>query len=412
MQITFYFDKRTADKKLTFPLKLRIYHRGQTRLVPSGLRLRENQWSDKSQAVINHTRAAALNDYLEGIMTLAMQASLTLRVSGKLESFSISQISRFIQCSIDGEEFDEKQERRGEFVKVFRDFIAGREKERTKKCYSDALDKLYKFDPQIEQRSCDDITLPYIMKFDTFLAATLTRNARNVHHRSIRAVCNHAVTAGYTREYAYRGFKIRNSPTAKRDLTVKQMREFIAAPCPPDLQVYKDMFILMTFMHGINAVDLLQAKPSDIREGRLDFRRSKTGTSVSVKIEPEMEEIINRYKGTKYLLRFCDERASYESFLKSMDIALKKIGPYELHKHGRRVYHPLFPKLSQYWCRHTWATLASGIGIPNEVVADALGHVNNSVTDIYINYNRQRTDAAGRKVIDYILEKGTGTPNN
>lgn len=64
----------------------------------------------------------------------------------------------------------------------------------------------------------------------------------------------------------------------------------------------------------------------------------------------------------------------------------------------------LFPGLSSYWTRHTWATIAAEIDIPKEVIAHALGHswANATVTDIYIRFDEKKGDEANRKVLDYL----------
>ena len=54
--------------------------------------------------------------------------------------------------------------------------------------------------------------------------------------------------------------------------------------------------MLMFYMRGINAVDIFALKKSNIRAGRINYIRSKTGKAYSVKIEPEMQVILNRYK--------------------------------------------------------------------------------------------------------------------
>jgi integrase len=64
---------------------------------------------------------------------------------------------------------------------------------------------------------------------------------------------------------------------------------------------------------------------------------------------------------------------------------------------------PICPTLSTYYARHTWATLAYGLNVPKDIISQALGHSNGvSVTDIYIEYDRDKVDEANRKVIDYI----------
>lgn len=63
----------------------------------------------------------------------------------------------------------------------------------------------------------------------------------------------------------------------------------------------------------------------------------------------------------------------------------------------------MFPNISQYWCRHTWATIAAWLDIPKETIAAGLGHGGNSVTDIYIRFDQKKVDNANRRIIDFIL---------
>ena len=69
-------------------------------------------------------------------------------------------------------------------------------------------------------------------------------------------------------------------------------------------------------------------------------------------------------------------------------------------------HNPLFTHISLYWARHTWATIAFSIGIPEEIIAEALGHSHgNRTTAIYIDKSVANIDAANRKVLDYVLYK-------
>jgi integrase len=62
----------------------------------------------------------------------------------------------------------------------------------------------------------------------------------------------------------------------------------------------------------------------------------------------------------------------------------------------------VYGKLTIYWMRHTWATLAAELDIPKETIAAALGHGGNDVTDIYIRFDQRKVDKANRQVIDYV----------
>ena len=88
-----------------------------------------------------------------------------------------------------------------------------------------------------------------------------------------------------------------------------------------------------------------------------------------------------------------------------MNCALKSIGYTSIKKHGRKVKNPLFPHLTTYWARHTWATLAAELDIPKETIAAALGHeIGSPITSIYINFDQKKVDKANRMVIDYLKE--------
>ena len=87
-----------------------------------------------------------------------------------------------------------------------------------------------------------------------------------------------------------------------------------------------------------------------------------------------------------------------------MGLGLKKIGECERKGRGGKKYiKALFPDLSSYWARHTWATIAAELDIPKETISAALGHeIGSSITSIYIRYDQKKVDEANRKVIDYV----------
>ena len=91
----------------------------------------------------------------------------------------------------------------------------------------------------------------------------------------------------------------------------------------------------------------------------------------------------------------------------AMGIALKEIGAVDrVGRGGRKVREPLFPDISSYWSRHTWATIAASMDIPKETISAALGHeIGSAVTSIYIDFDQRKVDEANRKVIDALASK-------
>ena len=62
------------------------------------------------------------------------------------------------------------------------------------------------------------------------------------------------------------------------------------------------------------------------------------------------------------------------------------------------------PRMTLYWARHSFATIAYEIGISTDIIADCLGHkTGHRITEIYIQKDQRKVDEANRKVIDYVL---------
>ena len=172
--------------------------------------------------------------------------------------------------------------------------------------------------------------------------------------------------------------------------------------CEEYQERYRDIFMLMLYLIGINAVDLFNLK--QIINGRIKYHRAKTSKLYSIKVEPEAMEIIEKYRGKDWLINVLDEYGNYKDFLHRMGIGLKQIGPViRTGLGGKKNREPIFPEISSYWARHTWATIAAELDIPKETISAALGHeIGSEVKSIYINFDRKKIDEANRKVIDYL----------
>lgn len=289
------------------------------------------------------------------------------------------------------------------FVDIFKEFADSHQKS-TKELYYYALRRIEQFDKTISTRSIDDIGIPWLTRFESWMARTNSKNARNILLRNIRAVFNYALDCEYTTNYPFRRFKIRPQATPKRAMTVEQLRTLATYPVEDYQEFYRDMFMLMFCLIGINVVDLYSL--DKIVNGRAEYRRAKTHRLYSIKIEPEAQAIIDKYRGTKNLLCIADRWTTHQQFGKQMNKALKRMGEMErVGRGGKKVFEPIVSGLTTYWARHTWATIAASLDIPKETIAHALGHGNDTVTDIYIDFDKRKVDEANRKVLDYVFGK-------
>lgn len=401
--VTFFLDKRVA--KDLFPLKLRITQgQGKASLISLGIKLKEEQWD--GEKIVNHPKAKSLNTFIEAKRNHADGIITRLFVNGVLKDYTATDLKKIIENN--GERPLEDDNKRVLFMQRFLDCMDAKVKDSTKSSYNQTLVSLQKHDPLLDTRTFEDIDVRYLESYDRWMADQgIRQNSRNVYYRNIRAVFNRAIDDEVTTAYPFRKFKMKKQATKKRSLTIDELRTLRDYPVEDWQKKYVDLFFLMFYLIGINAADLLPAKRKQLRNGRLDYERAKTYKEYSIKVEPEAQAIIDRYKGKDHLLKFCDEHADYKYILQRMSKVLKTIGPYEVKGRGGKHHHtPLFPELSQYWCRHTWATIAAELDIPKETIAAALGHdMGNTTTAIYINFNQKKVDEANRKVIDFLNEK-------
>lgn len=271
-----------------------------------------------------------------------------------------------------------------------------------RRMYERTLGKVTTFDAGA---TFDSIDRKWLERFALWLRGDGANVNGIAHHmRNLRAVFNFAIEEDVTNNYPFRKYRIRTEQTRKRDMTIEQLRQLRDYPCEPFQRRYVDLFFLMFYLCGINAGDLLLLKESNINNGRIEYYRQKTNKYYSIRIEPEAEHLINKYKGKTYLLDFMDTNCDYSQVLKRMNQQLKKIGM-EYHEGGKWTGEPLFPDLSSYYARHSWASIAAEVDVPMDVIAQALGHATPySTTDIYVNRRLKKIDEANRRVIDYLNE--------
>lgn len=392
----FFLDTRKGKKDGTYPVKIYIKHR-KSFLMSTDFSAIKEEWSGNefNKKADNYRNR---NSALRALITRIDNELLELGKSGKILSMTDNMLKSHLKVTISGLVDSEKT-----FIDYLDEFVSQKSNEGTKSVYATTRNKVVSFDKYCR---LEDIDRKWLERFENWMAGSgMKINAYAIHLRNIRAVFNYCIDEEYTTLYPFRKFQIKKEETRKRSLTLEQLRELKDYPCEEYQIRYRDMFMLMFYLIGINAADLFRARKSDIVNGRLEYKRAKTGKLYSVKIEPEAWMLIKKYEGnSEYLLNVCDSYADYKDFLHRMNIALQQIG--ELSRKGlggEKHRTPKFPGISSYWSRHTWATMASLLDIPKETISEALGHSFGSpVTSVYIKFDEKKVDEANRKIIDYV----------
>lgn len=405
----FFLDKRNAKDGKPVVLKLAIAHQHKSSLI-SLVKIMSSQWDDEEEKIVSHDDSVTLNAYINRIKSLVDCMIVRLMNEGILNRMTASDIKERCMDEIEPERKEKKEKAAEEKISFLYRFkrYAERMKPGSKRTYDHTLNRLEAFCAKPGQKALDklkfeDITVDWLRDFDAFMAENCCKNTRNIHYRNMRTVFNEAIEDGITTHYPFRRFKIKSEVTAKRDLSVEELRRLIYFDCDECLVKYRDYFMLMFFLMGINNIDLCNLK--EIKKGRLEFHRSKTNHFFSMKIEPEAMALLKKYKGQSWLINVLDHCEEPLSWLKQTNKALKKIGPTTRKGlGGKKEITSLFPGLTTYWARHTWASVAASLDIPIETISAGLGHeYGNRITAIYINYDNKKVDAANRKVIDWVL---------
>lgn len=377
-------DKRHRRKDGTYPLILVVSHHSRTAHIPVGLSLPVEMWDATRSRVVAHPQRAQLQTHVDGLLTAARLALLAIPKAEIIHA-TAPQIRDRIEKAMNPEE--EKPVTFGEWFQRFADT---HNNSRTRAIYLDTLNLIRLFDPSAIDADFSHITKSWL---DAFFASLATRspsvNARNIHLRNIRAVINDAITNDVTSFYPFRRYRIKPAPTIKRSIPIDEFRRLFTMDVAAWKRKYIDAFRLSFFLVGCNMADLLQATADNIQDGRFIYIRHKTHKLYSIRIEPEAQAILDRYRGERLLLTFAENCSDYRHFANRVNLNL----------------HDIRTGLTVYWSRHTWATIAAALDIPDDTIALALGHsAPNATTDIYIRRDLRKVDAANRRVIDYVLQ--------
>ena len=383
MKIGVTLDTRARKTDGTFPVKISVALHGTRAFIPLDVSVTREQW--RGGRVVQHQNADRLNNYIGQRFLEVQTAFLELRTAGAFKGMrTAAQAKDAIIARLHPDE--DKPVTFAEWYKTFADLHTNA---RTHDIYIRTWNWVERFDAHAHELQFTDITKAWLERFFVFMAErSPSINARNIHLRNIRAVFNDALDNELTTFYPFRRLKIRPQATAKRNLSPEELRHIFTADVPNWQRKYIDAFRLSFYLIGINMADLLALTPDNVQQGRIVYTRRKTHRLYSIKIEPEAQAILDTYKGERLLLSWAENCEDYRHFANRCNHNLGTI------RAG----------LTTYWARHSWATIAASLDIPEDTIALALGHSSaHTTTAIYIERRLSKVDAANRKVLDLFL---------
>ncbi|WP_164849998.1 site-specific integrase [Mucilaginibacter limnophilus] len=243
----------------------------------------------------------------------------------------------------------------------------------------------------------------------TIISPPLADGGLHNHMRDLRALFNSARDEFNDEDlgiikiahYPFKKYKIISRPeTAKRNIDIAQIAAIKNSDWPEGSRpaLARDLFMLSFYMCGTNSVDFYQMSPKNLKNGRLEYKRSKTKGKrkdqafISIKVVDEAQPLIDKYLGV--LNRHYSSRVGLSTALS-----------YGMRKIQQQLN---IPGVTFYWARHTFATIARNTCRKSkDDVAMALNHIDDGrkTTDIYIEKDWKILDEVQEAVIGVLNEE-------
>lgn len=395
-------DKRRKYKDGRSPLILRLTAKGKSTSIHLGTKLLEAEWdNNKSKVLKAHPNCKELNLHLkkqlleyENKLLLAEvknQSAKLIELKNKLIGKSEPIDKLFVPFANEQIVSLVKQDRFG-----------------TAQSYQTTINQIKSYKGiQIE---FDDIDFTFIKGFELYLSTNgVSVNGIAVYMRAFRALLNIAINSNHynVTKYPFKQFKIRTQKTVSRAIPIESIKAIYNLNLEHNAEQLhaRNIFLLIFGLIGISFMDLVLLKKSNIKNGRIIYKRRKTGKLYSIKITPMITDIFKEYNNdsSEYLLAqfgldTCPEskiRHQVNLGLKSTNRYLKQIGD-ELKFDS---------PLTTYVARYSWANISKSNGHSKDLIAEALGHnYGNAVTGIYLEeYGNEIIDEANTKITSLIL---------
>jgi len=411
MIIKSIIDKRTPNRSGKYPVKIIISDKGKRKYITLGLFADISEFNDETGFFIvsaKNKENTQKNNLISTTLSQINDLVIQLRQNRKQITYeSIINLYNELYGNV-------KEKEQVSFNEYFRKQIETKQG-RTKEVYANTLKKIEKYFGN--ELSFEEINKSWLKAFiqkmrnekinrkgDQYTGLSL--NAQSINLRNIRAIFNEAIDDRIVSLdlYPFRKFTIEQEEVKHRAIPVEDLRKVFEYTGTESENFARDVAKLIFFLIGINGNDLFNL--SEPQKGYINYRRSKTNRLYSIKVEPEIAELFDKFKGENNFLCFGEVFSTVNNFF-------RKVNGQTAYKNGEKIVLKRglntigetlgIDKLTTYTFRHTWATIAASLDIPKDTIAAALGHGKKSVTDIYIDFDQKKIDEANRRVINYVF---------
>jgi integrase/recombinase XerD len=386
---TVFLDTRRMKKSGNYPVKLQIYYNGKAMAYATGLDASEKDW-EKTKA--DRVKDEFVKELRTEKRALISAAETILK---EMPAFSFQEFERIM--------FKKKEEAPPEAEFTLKDWfekyikqLDEQRREGTRSSYQTTLNSILAFHKNKSLR-LQEITTRFLEEYEAWMAAAgKSPSTQGIYLRQLRAIINQAIKAGVIKQenYPFKGFSVPAARNVKKALTDSDLRKLLSySPQNPSTQKAHDYWKLSYFCNGMNMVDILNLKKSDVTGNQLQFFRQKTKRTkkkdlrpIKVYLSPDAISIIYRYRSqnhtSPYLFPTLEgtespktQKQRCQRFIKMVNKGLKEISD--------ELGFETAP--TTYAARHSFATRLMRSGVPTMFLKESLGHSSAAVTEMYLS---------------------------
>lgn len=258
--------------------------------------------------------------------------------------------------------------------------------------------------------SFKDVTPAFLEKFEVYLRSRGNEAGGIAFKmREIRAIFNKAIDRNIIPQeyYPFKVYKISKlkGKSNKRALSISEFKAIknIDLSHHPHLIEAYHYFMFSFYTRGMNFVDIMKLKRSNIKNNRIEYTRSKTKGQFNIEITPIVKNIMEYYQdknpNTDYVFPIILRHNLTPKQLS--DRKHKVLSRYNKKLKELGELAGIETTLTSYVARHSFATILKQIGTSTDIISELMGHSDVQITMTYLKeFDTEILDKENRKLLE------------
>jgi len=233
----------------------------------------------------------------------------------------------------------------------------------------------------------------FLLSYDYFIRVQFNNSTNTVSKdmKFIKKIINQAIRENLIdiADSPFQNFKIKTEKTSKTYLNDEEINLIQDVPLKNKSKqdIYRDIFLFSCVCGGIRVSDLVRLEKKQYDGTYLDFKISKTGRQVHLKVPDKAKRIIEKYweeaSTNDLIFPICKKEIDLND-IKEADLFVANQAN-QINRNIKNIAKiaKITKNISFHTSRHTFATRALTKGISIEIIQKILGHANIKETLIY-----------------------------